>query len=90
MKYDLHMAVTSDLVVVNFDGNPNSIGTAGELFRASDRGIPIIGYCTDKFKSEIHPWYRELCMSMFYGTDQYKYDQMDDMIFYIKSHFIDL
>ena len=70
MEFDLHMVKASDLILVNLE-NPNSIGTAIELYYAHDiLNKPVIGYglnetnlCHPLNETNLcHPWMK-LCLT---------------------------
>jgi nucleoside 2-deoxyribosyltransferase len=78
MKFDLQMVKNSDLILVNLE-NPDSIGTAIELFSASEvYGIPVIGFgIGDK---EPHPWML-LCIDKICN-------QLNDAVNYIGDYYL--
>ena len=57
MDFDLYLVRNCSLIIVNLD-YPDSIGTAIEMFLASELHIPVIGFGT----REVHPW-MELSLS---------------------------
>jgi len=60
-KFDLHMVKTSDLILVNLN-EPNSIGTAIEMYYAHDiLDKPVIGYGINEVNL-CHPWMK-LCLT---------------------------
>ena len=88
MKTDLWGVRNSDIVVVNFDYNPQSVGTAIEIAEATHWGIPVIGQISAFEK--LHPWLRANCTKLFvtpaksYAT----YEYLDDMIWYLKRNYL--
>ncbi|MDF2950433.1 MAG: Nucleoside 2-deoxyribosyltransferase [Anaerocolumna sp.] len=78
MNFDLNLVRKSDLLLVNFN-NPNSIGSAIELFAAYDKHIPVVAICEGN-ELEIHPWLLEYVDRMFYT--------MKDALKYIKSFYL--
>lgn len=80
MNYDLYHIRTSDIVVVNFN-DPTSIGTATEIATAYELRKPIIGLHEDKSK-EIYSWHKEMV--------DYIADDLEDLVWYIKTKYLDL
>ena len=78
MNYDLNKLRKSDLVIVNFELNPKSIGTNMEIAIAHELRIPIIGFCVTE---ELHYWQRDMCEKIF--------DNWDDLINYVKFYYCD-
>lgn len=87
MDYDLYQVGRSDVLIVNFDGNPRSIGTTIEVFKAHSLGIPVIGYVSKQYKADIHPWLIECCNKLFVGESDDMSD-FDDMLSYVKSYYL--
>ena len=77
MEYDLWNLRNSDIVIVNFDYNPASLGTMSELAIAYDRRIPIIG--VNETFDELHPWQTAFCTRVF--------ADMNDLVNYVKEHY---
>ena len=78
-EYDLQMVKQSDLILVNLE-HPNSIGTAMELFYASEvLHKPVIGFGINENRPP-HPWV-ELCIDKFCGTLQEAVDYIIDYYF---------
>jgi len=63
MDFDLWNLEESEIVVVNFDDNPLSLGTMAEVAIAYAYRIPVFGFCTNPDK--LHPWQRDMCYRMF-------------------------
>jgi nucleoside 2-deoxyribosyltransferase len=59
MEFDLSLLRNCDIVIVNLD-YPDSIGSAIEMYEASQRHIPVIGF--GGLDVEVHPWI-ELCLT---------------------------
>lgn len=78
MDYDLFHLLRSDLMVVNFNYNPASIGTVAEMGAAYTHQIPIIGL--NETNEKLHPWQIEMCLRIFTNIDM--------MINYLCDHFI--
>ena len=78
MNFDINALRKCDLVIVNFELNPLSIGTNMEIAIAYEHRIPIIGYCRH---GELHPWQRDMCERVF--TD------WDEMIDYIRLYYLE-
>lgn len=78
MNFDLHKVKTSDLIILNFN-NMKSLGTMAELAIAWDRGIPIVGL--NESRQQLHPWQYCMCHKIF--------NNMDDMLDYIKNYYLD-
>ena len=76
LRYDLNRVRTSNLILVNLNGD--SIGTAMELQHAYDNNIPIIGYCDDKKK--LHPWLDYVCDRVC--------ENIFDTLDYIKDYYL--
>jgi len=61
MKFDLKMVADSDVILVNLS-DPNSIGTAIELYSAHDiLNKPVIGFGLNN-NNPCHPWMK-LCLT---------------------------
>ena len=90
MDYDLYQVEKSDVLIVNFDGNPGSIGTAAEIVKAHIIGVPIIGYASRSVWQKIHPWLLECCNKIFIGDDNDDMSRFDDMLYYVKSYYLDV
>ena len=78
MDYDIYHLLHSDLVIVNFAYNPNSIGTTAEMGAAYSHHIPMLGL--NEEKHELHPWQKKMLQRIF--TD------WNDMIIYIVNHYL--
>lgn len=78
MDYDLYHLLRSDLMVVNFDYNPTSIGTIAEMGAAYTHQIPIIGL--NETGEKLHPWQKEMCLKIF--------NDYNLMVKYLVDHFI--
>lgn len=78
MKFDLHKIKHSDLVIMNFN-DMKSIGSNVELGVAYENNIPIIGL--NETGETLHPWHYCICNKVF--------DDMDDMLIYIKQYYLD-
>lgn len=89
MDYDLYQVEKSDVVIVNFDSNPQSIGTAAEIVKAHVIGVPVIGYVSKRKKDEIHPWLKECCNKLFIGDNE-TMDGFDEMLYYVKSYYLNI
>ena len=89
MDYDLYQVEKSDVLVVNFDGNPASIGTTAEVIKAFVMGIPVIGYISEDHEDELHPWLRNCCRKLFVGSGE-DMSKLDDMLYYVKSYYLDV
>jgi len=63
MDFDLWNLEESDIVVVNFDDSPLSLGTMAEVAIAYACRIPVFGFC--KNPDKLHPWQRDMCYRMF-------------------------
>ena len=80
MRFDLHYLRQSDIVIVNFAHNIESIGTNMEIAIAYDRDIPIIGYVPEQNMAHVHPWQKNMCNIIFID--------LDDLIEYVKAYYI--
>lgn len=89
MDYDLYQVEKSDVLIVNFDGNPASIGTAAEVVKAHVIGVPVIGYISEKRYCELHPWLENCCNKLFIETED-GMNRFDDLLYYVKSYYLDL
>ena len=78
MSFDLHKLKNSNLLIMNFN-DPNSLGGMSELAIAYDRGIPAIGLNEDN--KMLHSWQYCMCSKIF--TDR------EDMLYYIKTYYLD-
>lgn len=78
MNFDLHKVKKSDLVILNYN-NMQSLGTMAELAIAWDRGIPVIGL--NESEQQLHCW--QYCMT------SKVFNNMDDMLDYIKKYYLD-
>lgn len=76
IRFDLNMVRTSDLILVNLNGN--SIGTAMELMLAHELHKPIIGYKDDD--KELHPWLEHVCDRVF--------KNLYDTIGYVEDYYL--
>jgi nucleoside 2-deoxyribosyltransferase len=84
MTFDLYEVGRSDVVLVNFDYNPNSVGTAFELAEARRCNVPVVGYVSKKYKDMIHPWMKLICNKLFVDDGDNFYD-IDDAINWIEE-----
>lgn len=66
-----------NLVIVNLNNSNSSVGTGQELQRASDMGIPIIGFGTE----EVYPWESEVDCQVVFNT-------MDECIKYAIDYYL--
>lgn len=82
LRFDMMAVRKSSAVFVNFDKNPNSVGTAMEISEALHDGIPIIGFVSENYLDQIHPWEKEACIKLFVGRDENDYSEMDDAIWF--------
>lgn len=89
MDYDLYQVEKSDVLIVNFDSNPASIGTAAEVIKAHVIGVPIVGYVSTTKRASVHPWLIECCNKLFVN-DIEDMSRFDDMLFYVKSYYLDV
>ena len=89
MDYDLYQVERSDVLIVNFDSNPASIGTAAEVIQAHVIGVPVIGYISIDRHDELHPWLECCCNKLFTGSSDDE-GKLDDMLFYVKSYYLDV
>lgn len=76
IRFDLNKVRTSNLILVNLDGD--SIGTSMELMTAHDLHIPIIGFSIDS--TSIHPWIEYVCDRIC--------DSMEEAIEYIEKYYL--
>ena len=95
MKTDLWGVRNSDIIVVNFNYNPRSIGTAMEIAEAVHWGIPVIGHVSRFLASEyneygLHPWLRMSCTKLFVTQPKAYtgYEYLDDMISYLRRNYL--
>lgn len=58
MDFDLTAVRNSDLVLVNLN-DPNTIGTAIEMYECKRLNIPVVTYVDDDKYDNIHPWMKE-------------------------------
>jgi len=84
MISDLSWLRKSDVVIANFNYNPQSVGTACEVAIANTIGIPVVGYICgiDEFRN-LHPWLSRFCQRFFLGVDRDDFSQMDDLLNYV-------
>lgn len=84
MDLDLWSLAKSDLMVVNIDNDPKSIGTACELAIAYTRGIPILAIHNNEYK--LHDWIASMPNVFFdsgIGDDVY-----DEVAEYVYRHYV--
>jgi len=89
MDYDLYQVERSDVLIVNFDSNPASIGTAAEIMKAHVIGVPVIGYISESKHKELHPWLENCCNKLFTGSGDDP-SKLDDMLYYVKAYYLDV
>lgn len=75
MRFDLWLVENADLILVNLN-HQGSIGTAIEVYRASQLGIPVIGFGT----VENHEWV-ECCVDT-------RFDTLEEAIEHIKIFYL--
>lgn len=89
MDYDLYQVEKSDVLIVNFDSNPDSIGTTAEIIKAHVIGIPIVGFISENKSHLLHPWLECCCNKLFIGSGE-DMSRFDDMLYYVKSYYLDV
>ena len=77
MEFDLWAVRNSKLIIVNFD-YPDSIGTAIELYEATQKQIPVIAY--GGLDVDVHPWIKQ-CVTKWCET-------MEDVVEYIVDFYL--
>ena len=77
-QFDLFLVKMSSLIIVNLE-YPDTIGTAIELQKAQDWGIPIIAFGRTE-ERPVHPW-MDLCITKECKT-------MADAVTYIKDFYL--
>ena len=78
MDIDIYHLVRSDLVVVNFDCDPKSIGTACELAIAYDKRIPILALYNHNY--DLHDWLASMPSVFFDSSRNDVYKQVASYI----------
>lgn len=63
MKIDLDNLRRSNAVICNMNCT-TSIGTSMELMLAKELNIPIIGFCDENNRKNIHPWWQEVSVTI--------------------------
>lgn len=76
MKHFMYRLDRSELMIVNLNNSNTSIGTGMEVQRATDNGIPIIGFGN----SNIYPWIEECCDVTF--------ETLEEALNYIEKYYL--
>lgn len=80
MQYDLNHVRSSDLIIVTLKNINTSIGTAIELYLATQLNIPVLAFGSfDEYEST-HPWIKE-CISRYDETIEDTLDYISEFYF---------
>ena len=82
MQYDLNHVRSSDIIIINLSDVNTSIGTAIELYVATQHNIPVLAWGSSIEWENTHPWLKE-CISRVEST-------MDDLCEYIKDYYLNV